>query len=334
VTAYIVRRLLAAVPLLLVVSFVVFFLSRVGGRDPVDAILGEKGSAEARERVTRELGLDRPLVVQYGIYMSGVLRGDFGTSYILRGQRVSEQIRRRFPPTIELATAAMIIAILLGIPAGVASAVWKNRWIDTVAMSVSLFGVSVPVFWLGLLLLLLAGQALPSGGNIDPILAEDIPARTHSMLVDCLLAGNAAAFVDALRHLILPALTLATIPLAMTARITRSSMLEVLGNDYVRTARAKGLHGTRVVMKHAFRNALIPVVTLLGLEFGYLLGGAVLTETVFQWPGLGTYVVDAVFQTDPMSICGGSLVIAATFIVVNLAVDILYAFVDPRIRHG
>lgn len=332
--AYIVRRLLLAVPLLLVVSFVVFFLSRAGGRDPVDAILGEKGSPQARERVTRELGLDRPLVIQYAIYMKGVLRGDFGTSYIMQGQRVSEQIKRRFPPTIELSVAAMLIAILLGIPAGVVSAVWKSTWVDYLSMSVSLLGVSVPVFWLGLLLILAFGGWLPTSGNINPIIEEDIEPKTRFMLVDCALSKDWEAFKDALKHLVLPALALATIPLAMTARITRSSMLEVLGNDYVRTARAKGVHPARVVMKHAFRNALIPVVTLLGLEFGYLLGGAVLTETVFDWPGMGTYIVNAVFQTDPVSICGGSLVIATTFIVVNLVVDVLYAFIDPRIRYG
>ncbi len=331
--AYITRRLLIAIPLLLVVSFVVFMLSRVGGRDPVDAILGEKGSPEARERVTRELGLDRPLIVQYGIYIKGVLRGNFGKSYIMRGQSVSEQILRRLPPTIELSLAAMLIAIVLGIPAGVAAAVWKSTWVDYVSMTVSLLGVSVPVFWLGLLLILAAGDALPTGGNIDAILGEDIEPKTHFMLLDAAMTGG-EYFKDALLHLLLPALTLATIPLAMTARITRAAMLEVLGNDYVRTARAKGVSGYRVVMRHAFRNALIPVVTLLGLEFGYLLGGAVLTETVFDWPGMGTYIVNAVFQTDPVSICGASLVITTTFIVVNLAVDVAYAFIDPRIRHA
>jgi peptide/nickel transport system permease protein len=331
--SYLVRRLLAAVPLLLVVSFLVFFLSRAGGRDPVDAILGEKGSPETREKVTRELGLDKPLIVQYGIYLKGIVtRGDFGVSYIMQEQPVAEQIGRRFPPTVELATAAMILAILVGIPAGLASAVWRNTWVDYLMMGGSLLGISVPVFWLGLLLIFALGTHLPFGGNIDPMMIVD--PRTGFMLIDSALSSEPGAFKDAVLRLILPAMTLATIPLAMTARITRASLLEVMGSDYIRTARAKGLSGLKVVMRHAFRNALIPVVTLLGLEFGYLLGGAVLTETVFSWPGMGTYVVDAVFQTDPMAICGGSIVIATTFIAVNLAVDVLYAFVDPRIRYS
>ena len=324
------KRILLAVPLLLVVSFIVFFLSRAGGGDPVDAILGEKGSPATRARVTRDLGLDRSILVQYGKYLGGVVRGDFGRSYIMQ-QSVSEELRRRFPATIELAVAAMLIAIIIGIPAGVLSAAYKSTWIDYLAMSVSLAGVSIPVFWLGLLLILAFGGFMPISGNLDPL--YDIQPVTRFVFVDCLLAGDFGALLDALRHLLLPALALATIPLAMTARITRAAMLEVLGSDYVRTARAKGLGPTGVVMKHAFRNALIPVVTLLGLEFGYLLGGAVLTETVFDWPGMGTYIVRAVFQNDPVAICGASMIVAATFIVANLAVDIVYTLVDPRIRH-
>ncbi|HEU4339649.1 MAG TPA: ABC transporter permease [Planctomycetota bacterium] len=331
-TSYLIRRLLASIPLLFVVSFLVFVLSRAGGRDPVDAILGEKGTPEARERVTREYKLDRPILVQYGSYLEGILtRGDFGKSYIMQEQPVAEQIGRRFPPTVELATAAMLIAILIGIPAGLVSAVWRNTWIDYLVMGVSLLGISIPVFWLGLLLIFALGGWLPIGGNIDPSLIID--PHTGFMLIDAALSEEPGAFGDALRHLVLPAMTLATIPLAMTARITRASLLDVMGSDYIRTARAKGLSGLKVVTRHAFRNALIPVVTLLGLEFGYLLGGAVLTETVFSWPGMGTYVVDAVFQTDPMAICGASIVIATTFIAVNLLVDLLYAFVDPRIRY-
>ena len=331
-TSYLIRRLIAAVPLLLVVSFVVFLLSRAGGRDPVDAILGEKGTPETRTRVTREYGLDRPILAQYWIYLRGILtRGDFGTSYIMQEQPIAEQIGRRFPPTVELATAAMLIAILVGIPAGMVSAIWRNTWVDYLVMGVSLLGISIPVFWLGLLLIFALGGLLPIGGNIDPAMLVE-PA-TGFMLIDAALSEEPGAFVDALKHLVLPAMTLATIPLAMTARITRASLLEVMGSDYIRTARAKGLPGHRVVTRHAFRNALVPVVTLLGLEFGYLLGGAVLTETVFSWPGMGTYIVDSVFQTDPMAICGAAIVIATTFIVVNLAVDVLYAFVDPRIRY-
>jgi peptide/nickel transport system permease protein len=331
-TSYIVRRLLASIPLLFVVSFLVFFLSRAGGRDPVDAILGEKGTPETRARVTKELGLDKPLIVQYFKYIGRVVRGDLGTSYIRSGESVSAEIGRRLPATIELTFAAMFIAILVGVPAGILSAVRPRSWIDYLGMSVSLAGVSIPVFWLGLLLVLAFKQWLPVSGNIDP--AIDVVRRTGFTILDCALMGDGRAVVDALRHLVLPAVALSTIPLAMTARITRSSMLEVLGSDYVRTAKAKGLSHSAVVVRHAFRNALVPVVTLIGLEFGYLLGGAVLTETVFDWPGMGTYTVHAVFQTDPVSICGASLVIATVFIVANLAVDILYAFIDPRVRYG
>lgn len=331
-TAYVLRRILVAVPLLLVVSFVVFVLSRAGGRDPVDAILGEKGTPEARARVIREYALDRPILVQYVRYLAGVVRGDFGRSYVMSGRPVGELIGRYLPATIELTLAAMLVAILVGVPAGVISAVRKGSWIDYLSMSVSLAGVSIPVFWLGLLLTLAFGGILPVSERISPHF--DVEPATRFLLVDCVLRGEWRALGSALAHLLLPALTLATIPMAMTARITRSSMLEVLGSEYVRTARAKGLPPRAVILRHAFRNALIPVVTLLGLEFGYLLGGAVLTETVFDWPGMGKFIVDSVFQSDPISICGGAGVVAGMFIVVNLAVDVTYAFIDPRIRYG
>ena len=331
--AYIVRRLLMAVPLLVVISFIVFFLSRAGGRDPVSAIVGERASAAARERAIREYGLDKPLIVQYGRYLAGIVtRGDFGVSYVNQGRSVSQQLARYLPPTIELTLAALLIALAAGVAAGVLSAVYSRTWIDYVATGVSLLGTSIPVFWLGLLLILALGQWLPYGGNLDPTL--EVPRRTGFMIFDCLLAGDRAALADALQRLVLPACTLATIPLAMTARITRASMLEVLGSDYVRTARAKGLAPYRVVMKHAFRNALIPVVTLVGLEFGYLLGGAVLTETVFAWPGMGSFLVASVIDSDPMSVCGAAMVITALFILVNLAVDVAYAFIDPRIHYA
>jgi peptide/nickel transport system permease protein len=331
--AYIVRRLLVAVPLLVVISFIVFFLSRAGGRDPVSAIVGERASSEARERAIKEFGLDKPLIVQYGRYLAGIVtRGDFGVSYVNQGRSVSQQLATYLPPTLELTLAAMGIALILGIAAGVLSAVYSRSWVDYLATGISLFGVSIPVFWLGLLLILGFGSWLPYGGNLDPTF--DVPRRTGFMILDCALSGQGPALRDALLRLILPACTLATIPLAMTARITRASMLEVLGSDYVRTARAKGLTPGRVVMKHAFRNALIPVVTLVGLEFGYLLGGAVLTETVFAWPGMGSFLVASVLDSDPMSVCGAAMVITALFILVNLAVDVTYAFIDPRIHYA
>ena len=331
--AYIVRRLAMAIPLLAVISFVVFFLSRAGGRDPVSAIVGERASAEARARAVKEFGLDKPLIVQYGRYLAGIVtRGDFGVSYVNQGRSVSRQLATYLPPTIELTLAALLIARAAGVAAGVLSAVYSRSWIDYLATGVSLLGTSIPVFWLGLLLILAFGQWLPYGSNLDPTL--EVTRRSGFMILDCILAGDGAAFRDSLSRLILPACTLATIPLAMTARITRASMLEVLGSDYVRTARAKGLAPFKVVMKHAFRNALIPVVTLLGLEFGYLLGGAVLTETVFGWPGMGSFLVASVLDSDPMSVCGAAMVITALFILVNLAVDVMYAFIDPRIHYA
>ena len=331
-TAYLLRRLLASIPLLFAVSFIVFFLTRSVPGDPVDAMLGEKATAQAREEMTRKFGLDRPILIQYGIYMKGLLSGDFGTSYIRSGQSIGGEIRRRLPATVELTFAAMILSIFGGILLGLLAALRKGSWIDYLGMFVALAGVSIPVFWLGLLLLLALGGVLATGGNLDP--QFELSRTTGFVLVDTLLHGEFRMFLDALRRLILPALALATIPMAMIARITRSSMLEVLGSDYIRTARAKGLDTEKIVMRHALRNALVPIVTLIGLEFGYLLGGAVLTETVFDWPGMGTYIMDSVSNRDYLAIQGAVMVLAILFVAVNLMVDLLYAFVDPRIRYG
>ena len=215
---------------------------------------------------------------------------------------------------------------------GILSAIYKGRWVDYLSMTVALAGVSVPVFWLGLLLILAFGSILPIGGNLSP--EHDVVARTGFLLIDTLLMGRADLFADAVLHLLMPALALSTIPLAMTARITRSSLLEVLGSDYIRTARAKGASPGRIVLRHALRNAALPIVTLMGLEFGYLLGGAVLTETVFDWDGMGTYILTSVRETEYESIGGAVLVLAGTFVMVNLVVDILYAFIDTRVRYG
>jgi peptide/nickel transport system permease protein len=331
-TSYVIRRLLFLPVVLWAVSFIVFVLMRAVPGDPTTAIVGEKAPAELRERVRRERGFDRPILVQYGLYVGKLLRGDLGESYKRSNEKVSAQIARKLPHTIELTAAAMAIALVAGLALGILSAVFKGRWVDYLSMTVALAGVSVPVFWLGLLLILAFGSILPISGNLSP--EHDVVSRTGFLLVDTLLMGRADLFGDAILHLLMPALALSTIPLAMTARITRSALLEVLGSDYIRTARAKGASPARIVLRHALRNAALPIVTLMGLEFGYLLGGAVLTETVFDWDGMGTYILTSVRETEYESIGGAVLVLAFTFVIVNLLVDILYAFIDPRVRYG
>ena len=331
-TSYLVRRLLFLPVVLWAVSLIVFVLMRAVPGDPAAAIAGEKAPAEVRERVRRERGFDRPIVVQYGLYVGKLLQGDLGESYKHAGEKVSDQIARKLPHTIELTLAAMAIALVAGLALGILSAIHKGRWIDYASITVALAGVSVPVFWLGLLLILAFSSVLPIRGNLraDYI----VTTRTGFTVVDTLLSGDLAMFGDALLHLVMPAAALSTIPLAMTARITRSALLEVLESDYIRTARAKGASPARVVLRHALRNAALPIVTLMGLEFGYLLGGAVLTETVFDWDGMGTYILASVRDTEYESIGGAVLVLAFTFVIVNLAVDLLYAFIDPRVRYG
>lgn len=331
-TSYVVRRLLFLPFILWAVSFIVFALMRSVPGDPAVAILGEKSREEDRRRLREERGFDKPILVQYGIYAGRLLRGDLGESYKRSGEKVAAEIRRRLPPTIELTLASMVLALAGGLALGILSAVYKGTWVDALSMTAALAGVSVPIFWLGLLFILALGRFLPISGNLS--VEHFLEPVTGFVLVDALLRGEGAMFWDALKHLAMPAMALATIPLAMTARITRSSMLEVLESDYVRTARAKGVGRWRILTRHALRNALVPIVTLVGLEFGYLLGGAVLTETVFDWPGMGTYILHSVRDTEYDSIGGAVLVLATTFVLVNLVVDILYAFIDPRIRYG
>jgi len=332
VTSTILRRLMFLPIVLWAVSSIVFVLLRSVPGDPATAIAGEKAPAEIRERVRRERGFDRPLLVQYGLYMGRLLRGDLGESYKRSSEKVRDQIARKLPHTIELTLAALAIALTGGLALGLASAVRKGTWIDYASMTVALAGVSIPVFWLGLLLILAFSSVLPVSGNLNPAYAP--VERTGFILLDTLLTGNPTMFADALAHLVMPALALATIPLSMIARITRASMLEVLNSDYIRTARAKGVPPSRVLLRHALRNAALPILTLVGLEFGSLLGGAVLTETVFDWDGMGTYILTSVRETEYESIGGAVLVLAFTFVFVNLATDLLYVVIDPRIRHG
>jgi peptide/nickel transport system permease protein len=337
---YILRRGLTIIPVLFGISVLVFSFIRLIPGDPAVAMLGERATEESVAMVRANLGLDRPITEQYLLYIGKVLRGDLGKS-ILRGDSVATEIKRRFPATLELAAAAMFVALLIGIPIGIVSATRRNSLIDNASRMLSLVGVSMPVFWLGLMMAWFFGvqlHLLPTSGRLDidstiePIRIFGHEFRTNLYLVDSLLTGNMRAFGQSLLHLILPALALATIPLAIIARMTRSSLLDVLNQDYVRTAHAKGLRSSVVVTRHALRNALLPIVTVVGLQVGRLLGGAILTETIFSWPGLGTWAFEAIQARDYPVVQAMTLFIATIFVLVNLAVDILYTVVDPRVR--
>ena len=331
---FLLRRLGLVVPTFLGITLLVFALLRLIPGDPVEALSGERGMTEERyTRLIQEFGLDRPLPVQYGDYVWKALHGDLGLSTITH-EPVFAEFMARFPATVELSLVAMGFALLLGIPAGIVAAVKRNTVWDYSVMGASLTGYSMPIFWWGLLLILTFSVTLgwtPVSGRID--ILYDLPPVTGFMLVDSLLAGEPGAFRSALSHLVLPSIALGTIPLAVIARMTRSSMLEVLREDYVRTARAKGLSRLRVVGIHAFRNALIPVITVIGLQVGTLLAGAILTETIFSWPGIGKWLVEAIHRRDYPVVQGGILLSATVIILVNLIVDVLYGVINPRIRH-
>lgn len=330
--ATLLRRLLLLGPLLFGVTLVVFVAVRMVPGDPAQVMLGERARPETLAQVRAELGLDRPPLVQFGTYVARLSRGDMGRS-ITTGDAVSREIARRFPATLELAAAAMAIALAVGVPAGILAARRKGSWADVLATSGALVGTAMPIFWLGLVLMLVFSAFLrltPLSGRLD--LALDIPAVTGLYLVDSLLARDPAAFASSARHLILPALTLATVPMAVITRMTRAAMLEVLTADYVRAARAKGLGEHAVVWGHALPNALVPIVTVAGLQLGTLLSGAVLTESIFSWPGIGSLAMGAVFSRDFPLLQGCVLVFAATFALVNLATDLLYPLIDPRLR--
>jgi len=297
-------------------------------------MLGEHASPATVEKFRAELRLNDPLPVQFARYLGGVLHGDLGRS-IKQNERVTVQLATRFPATFELTITAMLIASIVGILTGVVAAARQNSWFDAVSMFAALVGFSMPIFWLGIMLILLFAWYLgwvPISGRLDYTI--ELTRITNFYLLDALLTRNWVALGNAVRHLILPAVTLSTVPLAIIARMTRSSLLEVLRQDYVRTARAKGLAERIVVMRHALKNAFIPVVTVIGLNVGSLLGGAILTETIFAWPGMGRLVVDAIFARDYPVVQGTVLVIALLFVVVNLLVDLSYAYLDPRIRYG
>jgi peptide/nickel transport system permease protein len=330
--SYIVRRILSLIPVLIGVSIIVFLFIHMIPGDPVLAILGERATVENVERARHELGLDRPLWEQYFLYVDKIFHGDLGRS-IRSNTPVSQEMATKFPATIELAICAMIIALIVGLPAGIISAAKRNSIFDTTVMIGALIGVSMPIFWLGLMLAFLFSiflKWLPFSGRIDPTIAIQI--KTNFLLLDSLITGNWEAFKNSLAHLVLPSLALSTIPMAIIARMTRSCLLEELSQDYIRTARAKGLKERRVLLRHALKNALLPVVTIIGLETGALLSGAILTETIFSWPGIGRWIYMAIQSRDYPIVQGATLLIALVYVLVNLLVDISYAFLDPRIR--
>ncbi|AVK86179.1 peptide ABC transporter permease [Lysinibacillus sp. B2A1] len=330
---YMGRRLLQLIPVLLGMTFIVFMLIRAIPGNPAKVILGQQATKEAVEALNASLGLDKPWYTQYFSYLSGIFQGDLGVS--LRTKLpVSEEIFPYLAATAELALFAMIIAIVIGVNAGIISAWFQNSWFDYIAMIVALVGVSVPVFWLGLMEQWTFSSKLgwlPTSGRED--VRNPITAITHFYLFDTLIQGRFDQFIEVLKRLILPGVALATIPMAIIARITRSSMLEVMRSDYVRTARAKGQKMFIVVYKHALKNAVIPVLTVIGLQTGLLLGGAILTETIFSWPGIGRYIYDAIGFRDYPVIQSGILIVAFIFIMINLIVDLLYTVIDPRIKY-
>ncbi|MCQ8780964.1 ABC transporter permease subunit [Mangrovibrevibacter kandeliae] len=330
---FLLSRIAVLIPTFIGVSIVAFSFIRLLPGDPVQLMSGERVMAPERHAaIMHQLGYDRPIVIQYLDYLWGLLHGDFGTSIVTKRGVVGEFFTL-FPATVELSLCAIVIAVALGIPAGVIAAAKRGSWFDQGVMGAALVGYSMPIFWWGLLLIILFSSVLkltPVSGRIG--YEFFFTNGTGFMLIDALASGQKGAFASAVSHLILPSVVLATIPLAVIARQTRSAMLEVLGEDYVRTARAKGLSTYRVIGLHALRNALIPVVTTIGLQVGVLLAGAILTESIFSWPGIGKWMVDSVFRRDYPVVQGGLLLIAMMIMIVNLVVDLLYGVINPRVR--
>ncbi len=329
--AYIIRRLMIMVPTLLGVTVIVFLMLHATPGDPAELLLGERATEEALHQVREHLGLNEPLHVQYGLFLKRLMKGDLGETIWTR-QKVWTEVKQRFPATIELALVALFISCFAGMILGIISATKQYSIFDYVSMLGALAGVSMPIFWLGLVFMLIFSLNLgwlPLSGRLS--IDVDLEIITNFYILDAVLTRNWPAFKDAVWHIIMPAVTLSTIPTAIVARMTRSAMLDVLRQDYIKTAKAKGLSQLKVIFKHALRNAMIPVVTTIGLQFGVLLGGAILTETIFAWPGVGKWMYDAVMQRDYMVIQGGTLFIAALFVVINLCVDVMYAIINPRI---
>lgn len=346
---YIFRRFISLIPTLLGVTFIIFMFQRLIPGDPAVAMLGEHAAQENVERIREQLGLNRPLFLdkealqqgnfesffdsQFIRYMNRLLHADLGNS-IHRRIPVAETLKLRFPATVELSLLAMFVAILVGIPVGIVSAARRNSLMDSVTMVGSLVGVSMPIFWLGIMEIMLFSiylHWLPAGARLDT--GVELQTVTNLFLLDSILTGNGEAFVSALKHLIMPTLALATIPMAIIARMTRSSMLDALQEDYIRTAFAKGLQERVVIFRHALKNAMLPVITIIGLQTGTLLAGAVLTETIFSWPGIGKWIYDSILGRDYPIVQGGTLLVAIVFVFINLLVDVSYSFLDPRIHY-
>jgi peptide/nickel transport system permease protein len=346
---YILRRLISVIPTLIGVTLVIFLFQRLIPGDPAVAMLGEHATEENVARIREQFGLNRPPFLDRDALADGDLPGFFDSQYVRYFRRlahldlgdsihrripVADTLKERFPATLELALLSMIIALLIGIPAGIVSASRRNSTIDGVTMVGSLIGVSMPIFWLGIMFIMLFSvflKWLPSGARLST--GVEIQTITNLLLLDSLLTGNFPGFVDALKHIIMPAVALATIPAAIITRMTRSSMLDVLQEDYIRTASAKGLAERVVLFRHALKNAFLPVITIIGIQAGTLLAGAVLTETIFSWPGIGKWVYDAILGRDYPIVQGVTLLIALIFLLVNLAVDLSYAVLDPRITY-
>jgi dipeptide transport system permease protein len=331
---FLLTRVSLLVPTFIGMTLLAFFLIRLVPGDPIETMAGERGiDPERHAQLRAAYGFDKPVIVQYGIYIGRVLHGDLGKSIITQDTVMSEFLAL-FPATMELAVCAILFALLLGLPAGILAAVRRNSIFDHGVMATSLTGYSMPIFWWGLLLILFFSVQLgwtPVSGRIA--VQYFIEPETGFLLIDSLRAGDIDAFRSALHHLILPAIVLGTVPLAVIARMTRSAMLEVLGEDYIRTARAKGLSRFRVVGLHALRNALIPVVTVIGLQVGVLFTGAILTETIFSWPGVGKWLIEAIGRRDYPVLQGGMLLLGGLVMMVNLLVDVAYGVINPRIRH-
>ncbi|WP_374791531.1 ABC transporter permease [Aerosakkonema funiforme] len=333
---YIAKRILGLLPVLLGITLLVFALLQLIPGDPATILSGERATPEQVAALREQLGLDRPLPIQYFAFLFKLIRFDFGTS-IISGIPIADEIRNRWPATFELSLAAMLVALILGIPAGIFAAVRKHSWLDNLLMSGSLIGISLPVYWLGLLLIYLFAvnlQILPPSGRISIAATFNFQPITGFYVLDSLLKLDIILLKDVLSHLILPALTLGTIPLAIIARITRSAMLETLSQDYIRTARAKGVPQHSVIWQHALKNAFLPIATTIGLQFGSLLGGAILTETIFSWPGIGFWIYEGILARDYPVVQGGVVFVSIAFVLINLLVDLSYVFFDPRIEYN